>query len=171
MSLSVYFILLFFHISAAIFWIGGMLSFVFLFRPVLKKPDYVSVKINLFYEFALQFRKVAYYLFSVSFLSGAGILFWKGYRLTDLSFLFQNPLSIISLKIFLFCILVISSVFHDFFLGPLTQRLIHEDPVLWEKYRRQAAFFGRINLLISVLIAVLGILFSRGVNSFQSFSV
>ncbi|TGL80282.1 copper resistance protein CopD [Leptospira yasudae] len=165
MSFSVYLVFLFFHISAAIFWIGGMLSFVFIFRPVLKNPDYGSVKTNLFYELALQFRKVAYYLFAVSLVSGSGILFWRGYRLTDLSFLFRNPLSVLSLKMILFCVLVISSVFHDFFLGPLTQRLIHENPILWEKYRRQAAFFGRINLLLSILIAILGMLFSRGQNS------
>ncbi|WP_243394790.1 hypothetical protein [Leptospira adleri] len=165
MSLISYFIFLFFHIFAAVFWIGGMLSYVFVFRPVLKNPNYKNIKIDLFYELALQFRKIAYYIFAVSFVSGSAILYWKGYRPTDFLFLFQNPFSVIAFKIFLFCILIVSSVFHDFFLGPLTQRLIHESPALWERYRRKAAFFGRINLLLSILIAVLGILFSRGQNS------
>ncbi|MBM9502073.1 hypothetical protein JWG44_17590 [Leptospira sp. 201903071] len=161
-----YLVFLFFHIFAAIFWIGGMLSYVFVFRPVLKNPDYTNIKLDLFYELALQFRKIAYYLFTVSFASGSAILYWKGYRPTDIEFLFQNPFSVIACKIFLFCVLVFSSVFHDFFLGPLTQSLIHENPTLWEKYRRKAAFFGRVNLLLSILIAILGILFSRGQNSF-----
>ncbi|AOP36276.1 hypothetical protein A0128_19815 [Leptospira tipperaryensis] len=167
MNIFSYLIFLSLHIFSAIFWIGGMLAYIFVFRPVLKNQSYANIKTNLFYELALQFRKVAYYLFAVSFLSGSAILYGRGYRPMDVLSLFQEPFSVIKLKILLFSILILSSIFHDFFLGPLTQKLVHENPRLWESYRSKAAFFGRMNLILSILIAVLGILFSRGQNSFS----
>lgn len=164
--MSSYFIFLIFHIFAGMFWVGGMLFYVLVLISVIRDKEFQNIKLRLLEKTALQFRKVSYYTFLILLLSGIGLLFSKGYlRLTDnfLEIIFSVPL-IFRVKILLFLMLLFSSIYHDFFSGPLAFKYSESNSVLFEKFRKRSARFGRINLLISVLIALLGILGSRGLT-------
>jgi len=146
------------------FWVGGMLFYVFVLITIIRDPEFKSVKLRLLEKTALQFRKLSYYTFLFLFLSGIYLLHTKGminvsYNINEL--ILSIP-SLFKLKISLFLLLVISSIYHDYFSGPSAFAYLETNPSLYEKFRKRSAFFGRLNLLVSISIAILGILGSRG---------
>jgi|JI10StandDraft_1071094.scaffolds.fasta_scaffold47966_4 hypothetical protein len=162
--MTFYLVSLIFHIFAAMFWVGGMLFYVLVLIVIIRDPEFKNVKLKLLEKTALQFRRVSYFTFSLLFLSGVGALSSKGKILFSNNIL-ETLLSIpilFKLKIGLFLLLLLSSIYHDFFSGPAAFVHAENNPVLFEKFRKRSAFFGRLNLAISISIAVLGILGSRG---------
>lgn len=62
-------------------------------------------------------------------------------------------------------ILVLLSAAHDFYLGPLSTRLVRSsDPDLRTTLalRRQAAWIGRLNVLLALAILALAVMLVRG---------
>lgn len=164
----VYLVSLLFHILSAMIWLGGMIFYVIVVMPVIRNPKVKEQKLTLLQLTALQFRKISYILFLLLFVSGLGMLYTKGYLVQGqfVSFFTSNIGYMFSLKIGLFLLLFLSSLYHDFVSGPKTFVFLENDPVMFERYRKLSGFFGRFNLLLSLGITVLGILVSRGVSAF-----
>ncbi len=163
-----YLISLIFHIFAAMFWVGGILLYAVIIISVIRDPEFKDVKLRLLEKTALRFRKVSYFIFGVLLFSGTLLVISKGYlqisaNLENMTFAIP---SMFQLKIFLFVFLVCSSLYHDFFSGPSAFAYVETNPELFEKFRKRSALFGKVNLLISILIAILGILGSRGLVLF-----
>ncbi|MCW7473911.1 hypothetical protein [Leptospira levettii] len=156
------------HILSAMVWVGGMIFYVIVVMPVIRNQKLKEQKLTLLQLTALQFRKISYILFFILITTGFGILFSKGLLREDNLFTFFTSSIgfMFSLKIGLFGILFISSVYHDFVSGPKAFSYLESDPVQYERYRRMSGLFGRFNLLLSLFIAFLGILVSRGVSFF-----
>ncbi|TGM50148.1 hypothetical protein [Leptospira biflexa] len=163
-----YLIYLLFHILSAMIWVGGMIFYVIVVMPVIRNPKLRDQKITLLQLTALQFRKISYSLFLIFLVSGFGILYAKGYLIDGqlVSFFTSNIGYMFLTKIFLFLVLFLSSLYHDFVSGPKTFLYLDQDSVQYERYRKRSGFFGRFNLLLSVSIAILGILVSRGHSLF-----
>ncbi|MCW7495917.1 hypothetical protein EHQ96_08645 [Leptospira levettii] len=163
-----YFICLTLHILSAMVWVGGMIFYVIVVMPVIRNQKLKDQKLTLLQLTAIQFRKISYTLFFILITSGFGILFSKGLLREDNLFTFFTSSIgfMFSLKIGLFGFLFVSSVYHDFVSGPKTFLYLESDPVQYERYRRMSGLFGRFNLLLSLFIAFLGILVSRGVSFF-----
>ncbi|TGM55417.1 hypothetical protein EHQ91_10870 [Leptospira biflexa] len=163
-----YLIYLLFHILSAMIWVGGMIFYVIVVMPVIRNPKLHDQKLTLLQLTALQFRKISYYLFLIFLVSGFGILYAKGYLIEGqlVSFFTSNIGYMFLTKIFLFLVLFLSSLYHDFVSGPKTFLYLDQDSVQYERYRKRSGFFGRFNLLLSVSIAILGILVSRGHSLF-----
>ncbi|ABZ92925.1 Hypothetical protein LBF_0379 [Leptospira biflexa serovar Patoc strain 'Patoc 1 (Ames)'] len=163
-----YLIYLLFHILSAMIWVGGMIFYVIVVMPVIRNPKLRDQKLTLLQLTALQFRKISYYLFLIFLVSGFGILYAKGYLIEGhlVSFFTSNIGYMFLTKIFLFLVLFLSSLYHDFVSGPKTFLYLDQDSVQYERYRKRSGFFGRFNLLLSVSIAILGILVSRGHSLF-----
>lgn len=156
------------HVFAAMFWVGGIIFYVLVIISVIRDPDLKNVKLKLLEKTALQFRKVSYVIFLMLTISGTFLLYTKGFlHLTHNihESIFSIP-PVFLLKILLFLVLLFSSLYHDFFSGPATFTYAESDPIQFEKFRKRSALFGRVNLLLSVTIAILGVLGSRGVMSF-----
>ncbi|TGL86242.1 hypothetical protein EHQ68_12985 [Leptospira congkakensis] len=166
--MSLYFTLLIFHIFSAMIWVGGMIFYVIVVIPVIRNPELKDQKLRLLQLTATQFRNISYYIFFVFIVSGFGLLFEKGYFQFGFHWDFwaSNIGLMFITKISLFTILFLSSLYHDFVTGPKTFSYLTTDPVRFERYRKTSSFFGRFNLLISVTIAIFGILVSRGFSIF-----
>lgn len=166
MQSIVYFWALLFHFFAAAFWVGGMFFFVFVFRSVYTDPELKEVKSRLLFKVAVRFRSVSYLIFLILAVSGIGILFSKGFYLNfgDANYWTSFGGSVFLLKISLFLFLVGSSAIHDFLVGPIAFQEMENDPEIKTKYRKYASFFGRLNLIVSIGIAILGLAFSRGIR-------
>jgi uncharacterized membrane protein len=145
------------HVLSAMFWVGGNLFFVFVCFPVLRKQKFLEIQFELLKEIALGFRKVSYSLFIILVLTGIGILEsrWGGMRI-----ILNNH--ILQIKLFLFSILILFSIYHDFYSGPKVFDYKDKNETLYQKYKKISSFFGRINFLLSFLIGILGVLLSRG---------
>lgn len=163
-----YLIWLFLHILSAMIWVGGMIFYVIVVMPVIRNQKLKEQKQTLLQLTALQFRKISYFLFFLFFISGFGILCTKGYLSSReiFSFFTSNLGYMFLIKIGLFLILFISSLYHDFISGPKTFEYLEKDSVLYERYKKRSGLFGRLNLLLSLSIAILGMLASRGVSLF-----
>lgn len=161
-----YFLALLFHFFAATFWVGGMLFFVLIFRPVYKDKELSDVKTLLLLKIALQFRKISYYVFIILICSGVGIAYIKGYfdMYSQVSYWISPHGRIFLIKMILFLLLLFSSVLHDFLIGPIAFKEMQNGVRSDSSSRKYASIFGRINLLISLLIAVLGLAYSRGIS-------
>ncbi|XDD46872.1 hypothetical protein AB3N60_01890 [Leptospira sp. WS39.C2] len=159
---------LIFHILSAMIWVGGMIFYVIVVMPVIRNPKLKDVKLTLLQLTALQFRKISYILFLIFIISGFGILFTKGYFSSGQNLLFfsTNLGKMFLVKIVLFLALFLSSLYHDFVSGPKTFLYFEKDIVQYERYRKVSGYFGRINLLLSLVIAIFGILASRGIAVF-----
>ncbi|EMK00871.1 MULTISPECIES: copper resistance protein D [unclassified Leptospira] len=159
-----YFIALLFHFFAAAFWVGGMLFFVLIFRPVYKDKELSDVKTILLLKIALQFRKLSYYVFIILIGSGISIAYLKEYfeAYSLISYWISPHGRIFLIKMILFLLLLLSSVLHDFLIGPTAFKEMEKGVRSDSRSRKFASIFGRINLLISLLIAVLGLAYSRG---------
>ncbi|PKA15856.1 copper resistance protein CopD [Leptospira haakeii] len=159
-----YFVALLFHFFAAAFWVGGMLFFVLIFRPVYKDKELSDVKTLLLLKIALQFRKLSYYVFVILLCSGISIAYLKGYFevYSQVSYWISPHGAIFLAKMILFLLLLLSSVLHDFLIGPTAFKDMQNGIRSDSRSRKYASIFGRINLLISLLIAVLGLAYSRG---------
>ncbi len=162
--LFAYFLSLTFHIFAAMFWIGGMLFYVAVFFSVFRSPEFANHKTQLLFKTALRFREISYYIFAILVVSGTINLFFKGYAsyYTKISTWFSPGNSVLTTKLILFLVLFVSSLVHDFITGPKAMKAVDIDPIAYDKYRKQASFFGRFNMLLSIVIAILGIMVSRG---------
>ncbi len=159
-----YFVALLFHFFAAAFWVGGMLFFVLIFRPVYKDKELSDVKTLLLLKIALQFRKLSYYVFIILICSGLSIAYLKGYFevYSQFSYWVSAHGSIFLAKMILFILLLLSSILHDFLIGPTAFKDMEQGVRSDSRSRKYASIFGRINLLVSLLIAVLGLAYSRG---------
>ncbi|HMV44309.1 MAG TPA: hypothetical protein PK079_21545 [Leptospiraceae bacterium] len=155
--MTLYLLFLIIHIFSAMFWIGGTLFYVFIIFKVLTKEDMKPFKSLVIKESALQFRNISYVIFMTLFLSGLGLIF-KKHNWSDLIH------GLISVKLVLFILLLISSIYHDFVTGPKTFLFSETDLIKYNQYRKISSYFGRINLLISISIAILGVLISRGIK-------
>lgn len=163
-----YFIFLILHIFSAMIWIGGMIFYVIVVMPVIRNPEFKNQKLKLLQLTALQFRNISYFIFLIFVLSGTGLLHEKGFfHFESGRGLWTSNIGLMFIiKIGLFTVLFLSSLYHDFVTGPKTFVYLTTDPSRHESYRKTSAFFGRFNLLLSVTIAIFGILVSRGFSIF-----
>jgi uncharacterized membrane protein len=168
--LFTYFLSLTFHVFAAMFWVGGILFYVAVFVSVFRSPEFANYKTQLLFKTALRFREISYYIFAILLVSGTVNIFIKGYATyyAKISTWFLPSNYILTTKLLLFLVLFISSLVHDFVTGPKAMKAVDTDPLMYDRYRRQASFFGRFNMLLSIIIAILGVMVSRGftVNTF-----
>ncbi|MCZ8157626.1 MAG: hypothetical protein O9264_16010 [Leptospira sp.] len=156
------------HIFSAMFWIGGVIVYALVIIAIIRDPEFKDIKLRLLQKTALQFRRLSYPVYLLLFISGVYLTASKGllYDLLNFQFGSSSMTKMVVLKVSLFLILVLSSIYHDFFTGPRTFRYAETNPRMFEKNRKLSAFFGKLNLLISVFIGVMGILISRGVSIF-----
>lgn len=163
-----YLFVLLVHVFAAMFWVGGIIFYVLVIIAVIRDSDLKNVKLILLEKTALKFRKVSYVTFLILTISGTCLLYTKGYLLVSHN-LEQSLVSIppiFLVKISLFLILLISSLYHDYVSGPAAFSYAETDPLRFDKFRKRSALFGRLNLFLSIMIAIFGVLGSRGVMSF-----
>lgn len=164
---TVYVAAVWLHILAATVWVGGMLFLVLVVAPWLRSGGRAHAVVVL-REAGRRFRLVGWVCFAILLVTGAHALWMRGVRLTsliDTAWLGSSFGLLVLLKLGLFAVIVAVSGFHDFLLGPRATAAIEHDarsPAAISM-RRRAAWVGRFNAVLGLVIVLVAVMLVRGV--------
>lgn len=113
-------LLVWFHLLAAISWIGGTIFLSVVLVPVLKREPFVSQKALLFRTIARRFQAVVWGAIAVLFFTGPLLLHQRGIPIADPS---GWPM-VLAAKLGLVAILLLLTLTHDLILGPRVGRIV-----------------------------------------------
>ncbi|NQW37006.1 MAG: CopD family protein [Flavobacteriales bacterium] len=152
-----YLISVFIHIISAAFWIGGMLFLPLVLLPGIKNhPD----RLLLLQETGIRFRFIGWITLLILSITGVLNMYLKGLPLTWDYLTHSNYGNLLSIKIILFIVMLVIGGIHDFYIG---QKSIEEMKVTDNSSLKQMArWSGRINILLALIIAFIGVVLSRG---------
>lgn len=145
------------HILCAAFWIGGMLFLPLVLLPGVKEhPDRVA----LLYKTGIQFRFYGWVVLCVLLLSGLTNLYARGIPPTLAFFTESDYGRLVAGKLAIFAVIILVSGAHDFVFGKKALEEMQQNPD--PRFRLVARWSGRINLLLALVMAFLGVVLSRG---------
>ncbi|MEE9591794.1 MAG: DUF4149 domain-containing protein [Thermodesulfobacteriota bacterium] len=149
-------ITLFLHLLAALFWVGGMLFLVLIIGPFLMTIE--PRERSRVYQFVGQkYRRLGWIAIITLLVTGMLNLYYLGISLSSIgnsTFLSAPYGRTLLIKLILVTIIIISSLIHDFYLGPKAR----SD----RRYSHLARTLGRGNLFIAILIALFAVFLRLG---------
>ena len=154
-------ILVWVHLAAATFWVGGMLFLSLVAVPLLRKdPDPSSAQRG-FLNLARRFRTLVWSALALLVVTGMILLS----NHVDLSASMPAWPSIVLLKLLLVLLLVVASLGHDKFLAPkvriLRSKKATELTILEKGLLRVSPLIGRLTLLLGLAILFVAVLLVR----------
>ncbi len=108
-----------FHLLAAVSWIGGMVFLSLVLVPALKRESAPSQRAALFRTIAVRFRAVVWCSFAVLVVTGPALLALRGLSLLEPS---RWPAALTA-KVSLVLLLLALTGAHDFVVGPRASRI------------------------------------------------
>lgn len=156
MSLG-YLLSVFFHIVFAAFWIGGMLFLPLVLLPGIKNhPD----RIALLYKTGIAFRVFGWVALTGLLVTGLLNFYLRGLPFTW-DFLARSGYgNLLSLKLLLFLATLAVGSVHDFYFGKKALEDLQTSDN--RQLKLLARWSGRINLLLALAMAFIGVVLSRG---------
>jgi copper resistance protein D len=152
-----YLISVFIHIICAAIWIGGMLFLPLVLLPSIKKhPD----RIVLLYKTGVKFRFVGWICLVTLALTGFLNYYLRGLPLTWDYLAHSNYGQLLDLKLLLFIVMLTIGAVHDFYIG--NKSIDEMKNTANGNFRKLAQWSGRLNLLLALAIAFIGLMLSRG---------
>lgn len=165
---GLYVISVWLHIIAAAFWVGGMLFMVFVLIPTLRGLDDQRLAGRLMHWLGVRYRWFGWITLSLLVLTGIVNLFMRGIGWSELiqGDIWRSAFGhMLAVKLWLVALIFITSALHDFVIGPRATRIARAaNPKSAEalRVRRQAAWMGRLNLLVGLVVVALGVMLVRG---------
>lgn len=155
------------HILAAMMWIGGMLFLVIVIVPLLRKPSMRSQAMELFHVLGVRFRLVGWVALTTLVVTGIVNILQRGFTLGQLftGRAFAGSWGhALALKLTFVLLIVLSSIIHDFYVGPKATRLAREGAPAdqRERLRRTASWMGRMTLLLALTVVAIAVTLVRG---------
>ncbi len=164
---SLYFFSVWLHILAATVWVGGMLFLSFVLIPLMRHPEMKPLRAPLVHLIGIRFRIIGWMALAVLLVTGLYNIAARGFTLQDA---FNGTLwsgefgRTLAEKLTTFGIVLIISALHDFWVGPKVMVLTQKgnpSPES-ESWRKAAAWLGRVNLVLALLMVTFGIMLVRG---------
>ncbi len=157
------------HLLAAATWIGGMLFMAFSLIPAVRRLDDPKLRAHLIRETGIRFRTVGWICLAILFVSGLTNLAARGIShaaLLQPAFWASGYGRMLGTKLIVFVAILTISAVHDWRIGPRASDAGAIDPrsPAAIRLRRLASWFGRLNLLLAIVMLILGILLSRGLT-------
>ncbi|HET9824548.1 MAG TPA: CopD family protein [Chitinophagaceae bacterium] len=152
-----YYLTVWLHVLGATFWIGGMLFLPLVLLPSIKNN---YERTQLLITTGLKFRFYGYIVLAVMFVTGLLNMSFKG---VDFSWRFFNETRygrLVVIKFILFVSLILISLTHDAIAGKRFSAQMQTEQS--KKLKLITRWTGRILLLISLIMAYLGVWLSRG---------
>ena len=151
---SWYYISVWLHIIGGAFWIGGMLFLPLVLLPGIKDhPD----RKNLLMATGLKFRFYGYIVLAMMFITGLLNIFLRGLSFSFNFFIMTRYGQLVELKIILFVLMITISLLHDLIVGRKAVEQMENQNI-----KLIARWTGRLLLLISLIMAYIGVVISRG---------
>lgn len=148
---------IFLHVVFASFWIGGMLFLPLVLLPSIKDhPD----RTLLLYKTGIRFRFVGWIALILLVITGVTNMLTRGIPFETDFFINSEYGELLIIKLILFSVMIMIGAVHDFYIGKkaLEDHIRTPDPF----FRKLAQWSGRLNLLLALCIAFIGIALSRG---------
>lgn len=155
------------HVISAIVWIGGSVFLALILVPAMRQSEHRGVAASIVSWTGRRLRTIGWVCFGLFIVTGTYNLGFRGYSWGDLfdGSLFAGPFGeTLGIKLIIFVIILILSAIHDFYVGPKATALMRENPHSdrARKLRRGASWFGRLNLLLALIVVFLGVMLVRG---------
>jgi copper resistance protein D len=142
------------HIIGVSFWIGGMLFLPVVLLPAIKNhPD----RRNLLMATGLKFRFAGYVVLTLLLVTGILNIYLRGIDLSWKFLVISRYGKLVITKFVLLLLILVVSLVHDV---QARKRLLSEEEKL--RFKIIARWSGRILLLISLAMAFIGVVLSRG---------
>ena len=143
-----------FHVIAAMFWIGGTLFFAIVLIPSLAGALPDKQKVELISRIGLRFRFCGWLSLAVLALTGSIRLYQNGSPLSSYG-------ASLGFKLSLVVLVVLLTLAHDFILGPKSIALSRQrqGPHPLQKVVRWVA---RLNLVLGLLVVLAAVLLVHG---------
>jgi putative copper export protein len=149
-----YYVSVWLHIIGVSFWIGGMLFLPLVLLPGIKDhPD----RSNLLMATGLKFRFFGYIVLALLLATGILNMYFRGIDLSWKFFVVSRYGQKVVLKLALFLCVLAVSAWHDV---QARKRLLSEKEKA--RFKLIARWSGRILLILSLAMAYIGVLLSRG---------
>ncbi len=148
---------LFLHIVAAIFWIGGMLFLTLVVAPFLSTIEDSAQRSSIYQVVGTRYRFWGWVAIVILLITGPLNLYLMGmppHRVMDPSFLATNYGKTLLAKVGLVVVIVLTSILHDFWLGPRARES--------RTYTFYARLIGRSNLVLALFIVILAVFLRTG---------
>ena len=163
--LSFYFVNVTIHLLAAFLWLGGLLFLGAVGAPALRQIEPASLRAEVFQRLGQRFRPVGWIAIAVLLVTGVlnlhvrGLLMWE--TLGDGGFWASVYGRTLLWKLICVAAIVSGSGYHDFVVGPAASRA-EAGSAQALALRSRAAWIGRINALLGILLIVTAARLTRG---------
>jgi copper resistance protein D len=163
--LSLYWITVTVHVLAALFWLGGMFFLALVGAPVLRRVEPAPLRASLFRQLGEGFRTAGWIAIGLLLATGLlnlqlrGMLSWD--VLGSTAFWGSRFGTSLAWKLVLVTLMVGVSAFHDFVQGPAAGKLQPGSPEA-VRARHRAAWLGRINAALGLLLVYVAVRLARG---------
>ena len=152
------------HLLATIFWLGGTFFLAIVGAPALRGLD-PNLRGRLFREIGGRFRRSGWVAITVLVMTGVMNLNFRGLlgpALRGGGDFWLSPIGrTLAWKLGLVTVMISFAAIHDFWLGPLAGRL-PPGSVAHRRVRTSAAWLGRVNAILGVLLVYVAARLVRG---------
>lgn len=164
--------LIYVHVLAALFWLGGMFFLAAVGAPTLRKVEPAELRARLFHDLGMGFRRPAWWAIGILIVTGVWILHLRGVLrweiLGDPSWWGTQWGRALLWKLVSVALMVGLSAVHDFVLGPRSSRaagIMGEGETgadQADKLRRQAALLARVTGVVGLVLIYWATRLARG---------
>ena len=144
---------LFLHVMAAIFWVGGMLFLALVVVPFVNTIDDFPKRAEVYKKVGTTFRLWGWVAIGTLVVTGPLNMYYMGvhpFVIFDPAFHSTDYGKLLMIKVGFVLLLVLSSLFHDFYVGPRARTS--------EKLAWWASIMGRSNLAVAIIIVIMAVL-------------
>ena len=147
-------LVMWFHVTAAMFWIGGTLFFAWVVIPSLKGDLNQGDKTALISRIGKRFRMCGWISLAILLFTGPLRLYQKGIPLHSYGVVLQVKLSLVFAMVLL-------TLVHDFILGPKSIAMSRAG-VVSNAFQTGVRWTARLNLLIGLAIVLSAVFLVHG---------
>ena len=133
-----------------------------LFIPLVLVPGIKQQtnRVLLLYKTGVRFRFYGWLVVALLFISGLSNMYFRGIPFTIEFFTTSSYGKLLTIKLFLFVMMLLVAGIHDFYIGMKSIDEMKESK--GTKFKLLARWTGMLNLLLALIIAFLGVVISRG---------
>lgn len=155
------------HIVAASLWVGGMLFLVLVLVPALRRLADRRMAVQLIRDTGRQFRTVGWVTLAVLVVTGTTNLLARGMGweiLRSGAFWCSSFGAVLAFKLGVVVLILGLSAVHDFRVGPRASEALRVNPAdpAALRLRALATWFGRLNLVLALVVVACGVMLVRG---------
>ncbi|GJL60947.1 MAG: membrane protein [Nitrospirales bacterium] len=149
------------HLTAAIFWVGGMLFLSLVAVPLMKREVDPAQAQRWFINVARRFRSFVW--IAIAILVTTGILLLSNHL--DFSISLSAWPTVLIVKLVLVVLLIVTSVSHDRIIGPKVRTIKQKASAEWTSTDhvlvRIGPWIGRMTMILGLAVVLAGVMLVR----------